>query len=651
MISSKFKPEWLKLVGKETDCYVVNDGDSAGDTANKNISERLFDAGHKVYVIELPKEHDPASFIRDAGAGAFQELVDGAPSYIDFLIERVAPDLNSHNLDRELEFIFSKLISKSESSQSRYVAKLASHLKLTKASIKNDLAKYIRESKARSFDNLEESEESFAIKWRTTDPTTFNPAQDVVNGALYYTIYLQVETGAFIPFIISSNKECFRLTRDALLERDFICDNSAVPINARRWSIGTETSYNVRQYLDGKGHVEAKELFEGIKWYFKRFLRFPDKFYYDFLTLWVMATYHFRLYDAFGYIFLSAVKGSGKTQALQIVEWLAFNAKKGDAVTEAGLKRLVNANSCTLINDEAERLKKKSEKDESNLLEIWNGGYKKSGRAILVNKESLSVEEYCTYSPKALANTMGLDNVLEDRCITLYCQKDIRKIPQLIEDKQRRRIAELRNMLYCFSLENIEGIAEIKESIERVEELSGREWELWQPVLVLAKFLDSFNVVEKEEFQMVDGTSKTINSLLGRMVAMAINCRNYKIQLEEEINPQIKVLSAIWQYVTDNRAMDNLYSAKALQAMIKEEVGWERLSAATLSHFIFEDLHLCKDRSIDRPRVMVNGKRVFYYRLLPEIIKERAKQMFGIDLTKSESDPYDDDERNPFNEE
>jgi DNA primase len=642
-LSGQFKPEWFKLIGKETELVLAYDNDSngAGQTATAKVGELLFSRSHHVYAGLLPPSTDPASLVLDEGAGAFQKVLDEAKPYVEYLIDSLPPTLDAYALEKALKGIYAKIATLSPATHDRYVGKLADRLSLTRAGIRDGLKAHVKESKKR--DEPTASEGTDEILRREVNPIKFIPAQDVIGNTLYYTIYMQVQSKEFVPFIITSNRECFRFTKDAMTERDFRVEPSQKPFDTNRWSIGLTDSYNVYDYLDGKTHVDPKELYTKIRWYFKRFLRLPDPFYYDFLTLWCIGTYHFRLHDAFGYIFLNAIKGSGKTQALTILMWLAFNASQADAITEAGLKRLVNANAATLLNDEAEKLCKKFEDDQSAIFEIWNGGYKKTGQAIMVNKDTMDVECFTTFSPKALANIRGLDATLEDRCITLYFEKDIGKIPQLIEGEQAGRVSDIRNMLYCFSLEYIEQLSEAKKEVKRPDGLSGREWELWQGVITLAHFLDSLGIVEPEEFSLRDGTAKTLAGLEDRMVTMALERRNYRQALEAEMNPHVRILQIVWDFMQENPDSEHWYPAAPMIKLIREETGREKYSPEAFSHFVFENAHLAKDRSKDRVKRRSPGSSPrWHYRLQPEVVVDQARRMFGIELLPKDPSQNDD---------
>lgn len=658
-ISAKFKPEWLKLVGKDTECYACHDADDsgAGDKANEAIAERLFDAGHKAFVIQLPEGHDPASFVLAEGAGAFQSLLDRAKSYIDYLIDRLPVNLNSYDLPRELERIYSKVAKLPVTSHERYIDKLAKRLDLGKVAVRKELREYIRDTHKRSDESAESSADEWKIRRRATNPVFFNSGQDVIKGTLFYTIHFEIEgMGIFKPFVITSNKDCYPLTKEELLKRDMINKASAHPSNFCRWSIGTDNQFNALDYLDGKTHVDPKDLYTKIKWYFKKFVWFPDPFYYDFLTCWTIATYHFRLYDSFGYIFINAMKRSGKTQTLSLLSHLCFNASMADALTEAVLKRRVNVDASTIIADEAEFFKAKMQDERSMVFEVFNGGYKRTGRATMVDPDSKAVEDFCTYSPKALANTQGLYDVLADRCIILHLLRSERSIPEFVEADHMERLQKLRDMLYCFSLEYISEIIEVKRELKPPDNLPGRDRELWFPVLVTAAFLDNYQVVEPEEFELSDGTSKTISSLYERMVTMAIERREYRKALEEDTTNDIRVMQAIWSYITENPDYEDFYSIGDLCNFVKEELGWDKYYSRSLTKYIFDTTKLAKRNSKnDRKDVWdySTGKKrkIRKIRITRKIVQDRARQLFGIDLSvdepvydgPAERDPFEDD--------
>ncbi|MCU0255300.1 MAG: DNA primase [Vicinamibacterales bacterium] len=73
------------------------DPDAAGQGAAAKSSELLVTEGFDVRVAMLPTGEDPDTFVRRAGGEAYQRLVDAAPPYLDYLLERSAA---AHDLSR-----------------------------------------------------------------------------------------------------------------------------------------------------------------------------------------------------------------------------------------------------------------------------------------------------------------------------------------------------------------------------------------------------------------------------------------------------------------------------------------------------------------------------------------------------------------------
>jgi hypothetical protein len=74
-------------------------------------------------------------------------------------------------------------------------------------------------------------------------------------------------------------------------------------------------------------HVEGREVFDAVRAALVQYLYFEDDRLYDFLTVWIIGTYVYAVFDYYGYVFLySAEPRCGKTQALDVIGHLAFDA-------------------------------------------------------------------------------------------------------------------------------------------------------------------------------------------------------------------------------------------------------------------------------------------------------------------------------------
>lgn len=183
-----------------------------------------------------------------------------------------------------------------------------------------------------------------------------------------------------------------------------------------RWS-----SKSIQKYLNGScPKVKIYDVYYNIRKDMKKYIDLPDPNMYDLLTCWAIGTYFHPLFNTYPYIFLNAMKRSGKTKLLTFMSCICFNAKFSLSLTPATLFRLVQGNRCTLLMDEEEKI---TSKDIGEIRSMLLAGYKKG---IMVpraqeqrKKKNWEVSEYEVYAPKMLANISGIEDVLEDRCITL----------------------------------------------------------------------------------------------------------------------------------------------------------------------------------------------------------------------------------------
>ena len=75
------------------------DSDTAGQQAALRSLDDLLASGLAIRVAVIPQPHDPDSFIRENGADAFRQLIDGAPGFFDFLLDYLCR-LHDANSDR-----------------------------------------------------------------------------------------------------------------------------------------------------------------------------------------------------------------------------------------------------------------------------------------------------------------------------------------------------------------------------------------------------------------------------------------------------------------------------------------------------------------------------------------------------------------------
>lgn len=190
--------------------------------------------------------------------------------------------------------------------------------------------------------------------------------------------------------------------------------------------------------------------------------------HYKIIATWIIGTYIHSQFNTYPFLFLNAMKGSGKTRLLKLISHLAkgSNGEVHTGITEAVLFR--SEQGSTLVLDECEAI---ASKEKATLREYLNASYKKGGtvnraKKIKDNKgEGYVIEKFKPFRPIAMANIQGMDDVLGDRCITLILDKsDNESFTALIEDfdenpeiiKIKDRLNELTMSLCC--LVSLKGI-------------------------------------------------------------------------------------------------------------------------------------------------------------------------------------------------
>ena len=235
--------------------------------------------------------------------------------------------------------------------------------------------------------------------------------------------------------------------------------------------------------------------FSLVRKVFDKYLDCPDPRILDFFSLWTMGTYVYSIFDAYPYVYVQGMKESAKTKCLEIFEVLAYNAKNSVSISPASLFRVVEASGCTLLIDESEEI---AADKGTQLKRLLYSGYKKYGGKVyrteeveLTGRKKKVPLQFEVYSPKALANIEGIEDVLEDRCIsiTMMRGKDKKKIMRAVNPKDPD-VLQARYALYSSALFFHQSLKEVYDEIEmppvEVKKMSGRLWELWRPIYAIA---------------------------------------------------------------------------------------------------------------------------------------------------------------------
>lgn len=369
----------------------------------------------------------------------------------------------------------------------------------------------------------------FSETWKTV-----HPAIDVLDGVAYVGVDLPCEVKDAkgrvkmreFHFLINSRRERILCHGEELGKFRLRLKHSVVRL-PNRWSLES-----VKAWLDGKASVEPEALYIAVKTAFETYIEFEDSTVYDFLALWTIGSYFFHLFQSYPYLYIGGMKQVGKTKLLTVLSLLCHNAIFSNNISTASAFRLIQSGRCTLLMDETEKLSNpEREVDFRNML---FAGYKKGALVYRTHKDTLKPEPFEVYSPKALANIKGLEDVLEDRCIPIIMKRGKNlNIVNAEVPLNSPAWQEIRDMLYVFYLSHFNELSELSAYSEPSgEALKQRELELWHSILTLARFFDRYFsglyqrildfAVKKSKEKLVENLTETFDFLLVQTLASVV---------------------------------------------------------------------------------------------------------------------------------
>ena len=265
-----------------------------------------------------------------------------------------------------------------------------------------------------------------------------------------------------------------------------------------KWSIESRL-----KFCQGTAEVlKKKQLFANIKDIFQSYIELPNEKLYDYLTLWTIGTYFFPLFNTYPYVYVGGISQTGKTKLLTLCSCLSFNGVPSTHMTTSILYRIIESSRCSLFIDEREDLRNKAK--NGDFRNILLGGYKK-GFPVFRNKkisDDYEPQSYDVYSPKMLANIEGLESVLNSRCLDIIMLRGSNPTvtnKEIILDDPAWQ--ERRDNLFVFLMNSWKSIKNIYLEMNE-ETIINREWELWRPILSLAKFFENSLLTKMREYAL-----------------------------------------------------------------------------------------------------------------------------------------------------
>lgn len=295
------------------------------------------------------------------------------------------------------------------------------------------------------------------------------------------------------PVVITSERNLIEPTGET--ENKFKIKYTAIP-NDLELRIDLKT---IKDYLDNKTQIpKGEQIFNSIKKTYEKFLFFHNPLWYDVHALWDMGTYFFQLFNTYPLIELRGLSGTAKSKIMNVSRLFTLNPTSIMVnPSEASLFRVTHTKRPTKYIDEAEKLFQfiGGNWQSSPVVELINGSYTKGSAVPRLEKigNDFRVVYYQCYSPTMVGSINGLRDATETRAITHITtkapDKDKRgelEVEDFINDLE---FAEIRNKLYLYALGSFEGIENYYRTL-KLDNLKKRDFQLWKPLLAIAKSIN-----------------------------------------------------------------------------------------------------------------------------------------------------------------
>jgi hypothetical protein len=361
---------------------------------------------------------------------------------------------------------------------------------------------------------------------------------------------------------------------------------------------------------------------------FKYYIDAPEHALHLFST-WTIGTVFHNLFQAYPYLGLMGAMRSGKTKTLTLIKLMGFNAVRSHSISPATIYRMVESGHVTLLLDEQDYLADPERRSEVRTLLL--GGYKKGSYVYRSEKTSsgkIIPTRFSIYSPKALANIEGLEDVLQDRTITTVMMRSVDpKITRREPDENDPSWLELRDRLASLYLHYWREVSSMYGAVLRAlgdqEDYSGipeqcrrqlaaargfiysRAREIWSPIIGLALFLES------------RGAEGVMEAVLKAAEESVVERRSDEVE-----TPEAGLIYAL-RKIYDG---DGWYALADIHAAYKEATGVEKVRPESVGR-LMKRLGLKSKKKV--------AGRVQYY-----IVKERIEDLarrFGVELEEAQT--------------
>lgn len=159
------------------------------------------------------------------------------------------------------------------------------------------------------------------------------------------------------------------------------------------------------------------------------------------MAAWLIGAKFHEVFETFPYLYLNAMKGSGKTRTAKLLAFMG----DGDVVTNVTESVLFREKRMIFL-DESENVDSDERKNQQQLL---NSGYKRGilEKRSVRGEKDFEVKNYDPYRPIGIINIDGMNDVTEDRSVKIVLEKSTdrsrtRRMEMFSRDSQAVKIKD-----------------------------------------------------------------------------------------------------------------------------------------------------------------------------------------------------------------
>ena len=263
----------------------------------------------------------------------------------------------------------------------------------------------------------------------------------------------------------------------------------------------TENPKSAQAVLSQAPAEEAPRLLLNVEHFIEKYVILPNWSSLP-ISLWVVATHIFEVFDTFPYLaILSPLKRSGKTRLMEVIEVLCRVARRITSPSEAVLFRLIHQRKPTLLLDEMETLKQRNSERAIWINALLNAGHRRGAVIPRCEKNTLNLQEFSVYCPKALAAIGRIPDTISDRSLVISMQrrKPSESVGRFLFGRVRKEAEPILSSMARLLESSREEIARVYEESPSLLFLEDRDEECWAPLFAICAVLDSARLEELKQ--------------------------------------------------------------------------------------------------------------------------------------------------------